>query len=359
MKISIVVGVRPHLVKLSALWPVLSAAHDVQIVHTGQHFDHSLNGAFLQEFDLPAPHRQLSTGSGTHAQQVGTAMVQIESALAELRPELAVVIGDTNSSIAAALAAAKSGIPVAHVEAGMRSFDKALPEEINRLAIDAISTLHLCSTTRTRDQLVSEGHRDSVEFVGDLLLDVCLRQQPAALAALARFNSAIPGLAESALVTFHRGATLKDPRLLTEVVEGLLGLDRPLVCVLHPAARRALEDGGLLDRLGHRTVAMLDPLGHTELLALLSGVDRVYTDSSGVQREALFVGTPCFVLRDSTEFRETVELGSGRLVGTDRRRIAASGGDVLSMPSREEVRDYFGGGGAAERIVKAIGALSR
>ncbi len=355
MRILVVVGVRPHFMKLSVLLPQLETAHEVTTAHTGQHFDRVLSGAFFDELGLPEPTRRYDVGSGSHAIQTGRAMQAVEEAAIELKPDLVVVIGDANTTLAGALAAAKLGIPVAHIEAGTRSFDRALPEEINRLAIDAVASLHLCTSERSRRQLVTEGHVDTAVVVGDLLLDAIDQRRDAMRTAGHRLRAEIPVLGSAALVTVHRAATVRDSYALNAVVEGVSHLGRPALCVLHPATRHALIGSGLLDELlAAPGVRVLDALSHTDLLALVSAADRVLTDSNGVQREALFLGTPCFVLRDSTEFRESVDLGAARLVGTDPLRIAAAGTDQLDMPTPEAVREQFGAGRAAERVFAAI-----
>lgn len=354
MRIVVVIGVRPHFMKLAALRPALVAEHEVLVVHTGQHFDHELSATFLREFGLPAPDRVLAVGSGSHAAQTGRAMLLVETALVELRPDLVVVIGDSNTTLAGALAAAKLGLPVAHIEAGLRSFDRQLPEEVNRLAIDAVATLHLAPTDAALERLVVEGHGDTAEFVGDLLLDNIDLYRDQVAAARERWLTELPELADSAVVTFHRGETVRDPGRLAAVVDGVLGLGRPVVCVLHPATGRALAGAGLLSRLVAAGVRLLDAQPHAELLALVGTADRVLTDSNGVQREALLMGTPCFVLRESTEYRETLDLGAGALVGTDSALIAACGTAVLDMPDPARVRKQFGDGRAAERTAAAI-----
>lgn len=356
MRILVIVGVRPHFMKLSALLPQLDGAYEVMIAHTGQHFDRVLSDAFFDELGLPEPTRRYHVGSGSHATQTGRAMQAVEEAAIELKPDLVVVIGDANTTLAGTLAAAKLGIPVAHIEAGTRSFDRSLPEEINRLAVDAVASLHLCISEHSHRQLVTEGHADTAVIVGDLLLDAIDQRRDATRAAGHRLRAEIPVLGSAALVTMHRAATVRDSYELNTVVEGVSQLGRPTLCVLHPATRHALIGSGLLDELlAVPGVRVLDALPHTDLLALVSAVDRVLTDSNGVQREALFLGTPCFVLRDSTEFQESVDLGAARLVGTNPLRIAAAGTEQLDMPTPDVVREQFGAGRAAEHVLSAIG----
>jgi UDP-GlcNAc3NAcA epimerase len=357
MKIAVVVGVRPHFVKLSALYPELSARHEVVLVHTGQHYDTSLSTDFFKELGLPEPDFRFEVGSGSHAQQTARALCAVEEALAVGGVGRAVVIGDSNTTLAGALAAAKLGIPVAHIEAGVRSFDPVLPEEVNRRAIDAVSVLHLCGSERARGHLVREGHGDTAVVVGDLLLDVLEAHRPAVRAAAEQWRGRLANLAQSVLVTTHRSATMRDPEALRGIVDGVLGLGEPAVFVLHPATVRALEAADLLGRLtGTRRITMLPAQPHTQLLALASLAQAVLTDSNGLQREALFLGRACLILRESTEFEESLDLGAARLVGTDAERIAAFRHDRPAPPDPEKVRAAFGSGHAARTIVAELEA---
>lgn len=354
MRIAVIVGVRPHFVKLSALHPALARRFDVRVVHTGQHYDPELSGRFFTELGLPAPHHRFEVGSGSHAQQTARAMCAVEEALTADPVDGAVVIGDSNTTLAAALAAAKMSIPVAHVEAGVRSFDPGLPEEVNRLAIDAVSTLHLCGSARAREQLAREGHADTTTIVGDLLLDLLQIDREAIEKAAGHWRRTVPGTVGATLVTMHRAATLRSPADLKAVVEGVLTLAQPAVFVLHPATRAALETAGLLDVLtGTEDVVVLPAQPHTELMALASLARQVYTDSNGLQRETLFLGKPCGILRDSVEFHESLDHGAV-LVGTDVQRITEAGRSMAPPSDLGSIHAAFGGGHAADNIADAI-----
>lgn len=358
MRITVVVGVRPHFPKLAAMYLALRAEHDVSVVHTGQHFDEALSTDLLADLGLPTPDRHLQIGSGSHAEQTARGLLALEPVLRELTPDLVVVIGDGNSTLVGALVAAKLGIAVAHVEAGVRSFDRSLPEEVNRLAIDAVSVLHLAPHEEAVGNLRREGRGETTVLVGDLLLDLLDRRRTATAERLARWRSEIPDLADAALVTFHRSGTLRDRSALAGVVEGILAIPRPVVCALHPGTEKALAATGLADRLRSAPrVRLLPALPHTDLLALLLGTDRVYTDSNGVQREALFLGKPCFVLRESTEFPATLDWNAGALVGTDPAAIAAASLATVTVDP-QRLRAAFGDGRAGERIAEAISAMA-
>ncbi|MEH1015652.1 UDP-N-acetylglucosamine 2-epimerase (non-hydrolyzing) [Micromonospora sp. CPCC 206060] len=355
MKITVVVGIRPHFPKLAALYPALTAHHQVEIIHTGQHFDHALSGGLLDEFGLPRPAHQFAIGGGGHAEQTARGLLALDPVLGAAPPDLVLVIGDGNSTLVGALAAAKRSIPVAHVEAGLRSHEPDLPEEVNRRIIDAVTSLHLCPTEQAVRTLDGEGVRGSAFFVGDLLLDTLDQRREAVAERLAAWRSALPELKEAALVTFHRSGTLRDPAALADVVDGVRRMPCPVVCVLHPGTEKALTATGLIGALRAADhVRLLPAQPHTDLLALTAGVDRVFTDSNGVQREALFLGTPCFILRPATEYPETLEFGAGELVGTDPERIVAAARTVLRPVDPVRLRSAFGDGRAAARIADAV-----
>jgi UDP-GlcNAc3NAcA epimerase len=358
MKVAVVIGVRPHYVKLAAFYAPLAARHEVFIVNTGQHFDYEMAQTFIDELGLPPITFDLGISTGSHLAQTGRAIAALERPLLSSRANMVIVIGDTNSPLAGAIAGAKLGLPVAHLEAGIRSFEANLPEETNRLAIDAVSSLHLCPTQTAALNMRAEARGETACVVGDLLLDVLDQQRPKLQERLSVWRRELPDLDQSAVVTFHRSATVRDEGILSGIVEGLLAFSRPIICILHPGTKQALQRAGLLEKLeSMRTVRVLGPQRHADLLALVAGADRVLSDSNGVQREALFVGTPCFILRDSTEYPETVEMGAAELIGTDTQNIVRSATTRLTMPRIDLVRRVFGDGQAGQRIAETVLAL--
>jgi UDP-GlcNAc3NAcA epimerase len=348
MRIISVVGNRPQFVKAAAVSALLRERHDERIVHTGQHYDDELSRVFFDELGIPAPDRQLDAGSGSNTAQSARMLSGLELAYAELRPELVLVYGDTNSTLAGALAAAQARIPLAHVEAGMRSFDRAMPEELNRVLTDHASDVLLCSTPVAVENLAAEGIRDGVHLVGDVMADVSLRFAAAAersSRALAEHGVEPGGYL---LVTAHRAGNVDDPARLRRLVELLEALPAPAVVPLHPRTRARLESAGLLERVerapGLRVVA---PLGYLDFLELARRARAVVTDSGGVQKEAYLLGTPCVTLRDRTEWVETVESGWNVLVDLD----AAAALAALERPRPAGERpDLYGAGRAALRI---------
>jgi UDP-N-acetylglucosamine 2-epimerase len=337
MKVVCVVGTRPQLIKVAALLPELRAFHDVVLVDTGQHWDERLAGRFFEELGLPRPDHSLGVGGGDHASQTGRMLIALEPVLATERPDAVVVFGDTNSTLAGALAAAKHTIPVAHVEAGLRSFDRRMPEEVNRVLVDHLATWCFAPTPTAVANLAREGVVAGVFETGDLMQDLASRvsaevRGPAALrdAGVALAEAGAPDLAgmlepgRYIFATIHRaenrepGALAAWPRILGDTARP----DRPLILALHPGTRQALDEARV--RLPP-AVTVVDPLGYRTSLALQLHAAAVLTDSGGVQREAAWLGTPCLVLRSTTEWAEAVAGSAGQMVvvGLDRPTIAA------------------------------------
>jgi UDP-N-acetylglucosamine 2-epimerase len=356
MRVVTVVGNRPQFVKAAAVSRLLRERHDEVLVHTGQHYDEEMSQVFFDELPIPRPDRQLGVGSAPAAVQTGRMLEALEPVLRELEPELVVVYGDTNSTLAGALGAAQAHVPVAHVEAGMRSFDRSMPEELNRVLTDHASELLLCSTTTAVENLAREGIDRGVHLVGDTMADVAL-----ATARVARERQDV--LAEQGvmpgtyvLVTAHRAGNVDDPDRLAALVELLLALPRPVVFPVHPRTRARLEDAALLGRLEEADGLHLSPpVGYVELLALAIHARAVVTDSGGLQKEAYLVEVPCVTLRDRTEWVETVETGWNTLVDLD----ASAALEALERPVPAEHPDLYGGGNAGERIGDAVDAFER
>ncbi len=317
MRIVSVVGTRPQLIKAAALAPVLRRDHDEVFVDTGQHWDEAMAGGFFRELDLPRPDHTLGIGGGTHGEQTARMLERLEPILVAERPDAVLVYGDTNSTLVGALAAAKLGIPVAHVEAGLRSFDRRMPEELNRVMADHLSTWLFAPTPTAVDNLAAEGIRDGVRLVGDLMQDLAAR-----VAAEVRDPSALAGIAAAlhlpltpggyAFATVHR-AENRDPDALRAWSSLLASVaaDRPVVLALHPGTAAVLEGAGIRLADGVHVVA---PQGYRTTLALQLHAAAVLTDSGGVQREAAWLRTPCLILRGRTEWVEAVAGSEGRMV---------------------------------------------
>ncbi|MEA2652844.1 MAG: UDP-GlcNAc3NAcA epimerase [Chloroflexota bacterium] len=325
MRILSVVGTRPQLIKAAALSPTLRARHDEIFVDTGQHYDEAMAGAFFAELGLPKPDHSLGVGSGSPAEQTGAMLVALEPVIAEARPDAVLVYGDTNSTLAGALVASKLGVPIAHVEAGLRSFDRAMPEEVNRVVADHLSRWRFAPTPAAVHNLAAEGVTDGVELVGDLMQDLAARiapeiADPGLLRAL-RFDGAIVTQGGYLFATIHR-AENRTPEAISSwaaLLRAVARPYRPVILALHPGTKAALEASG--ESLGP-DVSVVEPLGYRTSLTLQLHAAAVLTDSGGVQREAGWLGVPCLVLRSTTEWVELMAASGGQmtLVGLDTDR---------------------------------------
>ncbi len=356
----VVAGARPNFMKVAPLWVALAAEprhFAPRLVHTGQHYDPLLSDVFLRDLELPRPHVALGVGSGTHAEQTAAIMVAFERACAEARPDLVLVVGDVNSTMACALVAAKLEIPVAHVEAGLRSFDRSMPEEINRVVTDALST-YLFTPSRDADEnLRREGIAGGrVHFVGNVMIDSLRRFLPriSALGAHAVYGLHPRGYA---LLTLHRPTNVDRRDACQEILAALEVIARrvPVLFPLHPRTRKSLAAMGLEARL--RAVAGLivtEPMGYLEFLSLQQGAAFVMTDSGGVQEETTVLGIPCLTLRENTERPVTISEGTNQLVKPTRDAIIDKALEVLHEPPRAGRIPEFWDGRAAERTVRVL-----
>jgi UDP-N-acetylglucosamine 2-epimerase (non-hydrolysing)/UDP-GlcNAc3NAcA epimerase len=355
MRVVTVVGNRPQFVKAAAVSRPLRERHEEVLVHTGQHYDDDMSQVFFDELPVPEPDVFLGVGSAAAAVQTGRMLEALAPVVAERAPELVIVYGDTNSTLAGALAGAQAHVPVAHVEAGMRSFDRTMPEELNRVLTDHASDLLLCSTQTAVDNLAREGVDRPTRLVGDTMADVALAT--ARVASERRDVLSAHGVSPGAylLVTAHRAGNVDDPERLSALVDLLLALPRPVVFPVHPRTRARLEGAGLLDRLAAAGgVVLTPPLGYVELLALVIHSRAVVTDSGGLQKEAYLVAVPCVTLRDRTEWVETVDAGWNTLVGLDPQAAVAA----LERQRPADHPDLYGGGRAGTRIRDAIDAFA-
>jgi UDP-N-acetylglucosamine 2-epimerase len=343
-RIVTIVGNRPQFVKAAAVSRLVREVADESIVHTGQHYDDELSRIFFEELGVPAPTRELGAGGGSNTAQTARILAALENVIGELQPDLALVYGDTNSTLAGALAAAQAGIRVGHVEAGMRSFDRSMPEELNRVLTDHASDLLLCSTETAMRNLERESAVGEAHLVGDVMADVSL-----AFREIAEERSTVLedlGLEPGGyrVVTVHRAGNVDDRAQLERLVALLEALPGTVVFPIHPRTRARLEASGLLDRLAALTLA--PPLGYLDFLKLARHARTLLTDSGGVQKEAYLLGVPCVTLRDTTEWVETIDSGWNVLVGLDREAALAA----LERRPPAERPELYGGGHAAARV---------
>jgi len=359
MKVLTVVGNRPQFVKAAAVSHHLRRRAEETLVHTGQHYDRELSEVFFEELEVPPPDRNLGVGSGSHAEQTAAAMVGLERAVMEESPDAVLVYGDTNTTLAGALVAAKLPVPLAHVEAGMRSFQRSMPEEVNRVAVDRVSGLLLCPTGTAMENLRREGMGERARLTGDVMADVALRFGP-----LAERRSSVRerlGLERGGylVATAHRAGNVDDPDELARLaglIAAVAGESGPLAFVAHPRTRAALAAAGLLERLEEAAgVVLSEPLGYLDFTALLRGARAALTDSGGLQKEAYLAGVPCVTLREETEWVETVESGWNRLVGLDAERAVAALEEMTARRSADAPDpSVYGDGNAGERCAAAL-----
>jgi UDP-GlcNAc3NAcA epimerase len=354
VRVLTVIGNRPQFIKASAVSARLRVHAEEITVHTGQHYDAQLSQVFFDELELPPPERLLGIGGGSNTSQTARMLAALEPLLAEVEPDAVLVYGDTNSTLAGSLAAVQAGVPVAHVEAGMRSFDRTMPEEVNRVVTDHLSTLLLVSSQTAADNLARESVDGRVELVGDVMVDVATLLQPGARARLSSLEPYDVEPGGYLLVTAHRAGNVDDPARLRRLVELLLALPAPAVLPLHPRTRARLVDAGLLSELERAAhVRLAPPLGYLDFTALLCNAQAILTDSGGVQKEAYLAGVPCVTMRPSTEWVETVDAGWNVLVDldADAARVALDRTPPADRPQ------LYGDGRAGERVAAAVAAM--
>ena len=382
MKILSVVGARPNFVKIAPLLSEIRRYPEIVpiLVHTGQHYDGPMSEQFFSDLEIQPPEFNLGVGSGSHAVQTAEVMRRLEPVLLDTRPDLVLVVGDVNSTLAGALTAVKVGIPVAHVEAGLRSFDRTMPEEINRLLTDAISDLLFVSEESGRENLLREGiAAEKIHFVGNVMIDTLLRVLPKAEERWPDLKRQFD-LNRYALVTLHRPSNVDDPAALREVMTALAKLSQqiPVLFPVHPRTRLRIADIGLPVAscqlpasfkdaatcplpvsssslpAASCQLKLLDPLGYLDFLALQAHAALVLTDSGGIQEETTFLGVPCLTFRQNTERPVTVTHGTNRVIGTNPSALAQEAFLALNDPPRQNGAPPLWDGKAAGRIVKIL-----
>lgn len=346
-----IVGARPQFVKAAVFSRAIRGRHDEAIIHTGQHYDREMSDVFFEEMGIPAPSFQLESGSGTHAEQTAAMLVGIERILMQERPDWVVTFGDTNSTLAGALAAVKLRIPIAHVEAGLRSFNWAMPEEVNRVLVDRMSTALLCPSDVAVQNLRNEGIHTGVHLVGDVMAEALHVAQGIA----ARRSRVLDELAleprRYVLATVHRAENTDNPERLGHIVSALNACSEPIVFPVHPRTRKVLDALGYV-LAPHIRVTV--PFGYLDMVRLISAARLIMTDSGGLQKEAYWAGVPCVTMRDQTEWVETVQHGWNIVVGADRDAIVDA---VQSFRPPHAQPQLYGGLDVAERCVDVLEAV--
>lgn len=361
-----VVGARPNFMKIAPVIAALRAAPyrlNVRLVHTGQHYDVAMNERFFEQLGIPTPDINLEVGSLSHAEQTAEIMRRVEPVLDTERPAALVVVGDVNSTIACALVAAKKGIPVAHVEAGLRSYDRTMPEEINRVLTDQISEWLFTTERKARDNLLREGiDQRKIHFVGNVMIDTLLSHRPRATPAAQTLTAAPePNLFLQAphgfgVVTLHRPSNVDDPQVLRRLLTSLqrISAQVPLVFPIHPRTLSRIQSAGLEALFESPRILRLPPLGYLEMLGLMSAARIVLTDSGGMQEETTALGVPCLTLRENTERPITVEEGTNTIVGTDAERIERAVAEIVTSGGKTGCAPELWDGRAAQRIAEVL-----
>lgn len=352
-RIAVIVGARPQFVKIMPLAKKIRSAFDLKIIHTGQHYDHKMSQIFFNELDIPVPDYNLNVGSAGHGAQTGKMLERIEKVLAKCRPALVIVIGDTNSTLAGALAAAKMNIPIAHVESGLRSFRRSMPEEINRVVSDHLSSILFCPTVSAVKNLSKEGIRRRVVMTGDIMCDALKSSL-----AVCRKNKKIIdkfGVRKGGyyLFTLHRDFNTDSPAGLKSLLRKLAKLDKRVIFPMHPRTKAAIRSYGLLDMLKkNANVLPVEPQGYIDFLTLEMNAAAIITDSGGVQKEAYLLKVRCVTLRDETEWPETLRGNASRLAGRYGRRLME---EMRAMKkSRRWKEDIYGKGDASQKMLNEI-----
>jgi UDP-N-acetylglucosamine 2-epimerase (non-hydrolysing) len=351
-----VVGARPNFMKIAPVVEALREAGVPQyLVHTGQHYDEKMSQLFFEDLGIPAPDLNLEVGSGSQAVQTAEILRRFEPVLLEVKPDVVVVVGDVNSTMACALVAAKSGVPVAHIEAGLRSFDRTMPEEINRVVTDCLSDLLFVSEPSGVKNLHNEGIAgDKVHFVGNVMIDTLLRHRASAEGSDIRARLGLQATDSYALVTLHRPSNVDQPEKLAGLIRalGTLAQDLPVVFPIHPRTRKNAMDAGLEREL--ECLITTDPLGYLDFLNLMSRAAVVVTDSGGIQEETTVLGVPCLTVRQNTERPATITAGTNRLIGASPDALLRAVRQAVRGPRKVSRLPALWDGRAAHRIVEIL-----
>lgn len=349
MKILTIIGARPQFIKAAPVSRVLRKHIDEKIIHTGQHYDANMSDIFFEELHIPKPDYHLGVGSGNHGKQTGEMMAKIEEIVLNEQPGYLMVYGDTNSTLAGALVAAKLHVPVIHIEAGLRSFNKKMPEEINRIMTDHVSEFLFCPTDTAVENLTNENITHNVFNIGDVMYDAVLYNQELAKEKSTILEEAGLKSKEYHLITIHRAENTDDVEKMKNILEAFSKMEETKVWPIHPRTKHKLADYGLhLEEVPNLKV--IDPVGYLDMLTLEANAKKIVTDSGGVQKEAYFMKVPCVTIREQTEWVETLEGEANILTGTDTDKILAA----VQKEVHPEYKEVFGDGQASEKIVELL-----
>lgn len=352
MKVASIVGARPQFIKAAPVSKEIRKEHEEILIHTGQHYDYHLSKIIFDDLNVPEPDYNLNIGSFSHGEQTGRMLIELEKVLLQIRPDLVLVYGDTNSTLAGALAASKLQIPLGHIEAGLRSFDRSMPEEINRILADHASNILFAPTKKALDNLTREGINNGVYLTGDVMYDALLYN-----IKIAERSQVLEKLdldpKEYMLATVHRQSNTDNPENLASILDAFSELDKRIIFPLHPRTEKFIKSHGL-EKMIDRNITITRPLGYLDFLWLEKNAAKILTDSGGVQKEAYILKVPCITLRDSTEWVETVEDGWNVLTGADKNSIIERARTFEPIGNQGNV---FGDGKASKKICDIINHL--
>lgn len=355
MRIASVIGVRPQFVKASVVSKELRKNNEEVLIHTGQHYDYEMDKIFFEELNIPEPDYYLGVGSGSHGRQTGEMLRKIEEILLSEKPDLVLTYGDTNSTLAGALAASKLGIKNAHIESGLRSFDRSMPEEINRILTDHCSDILFCPTKNAVDNLKREGITENVFLTGDVMVDSLLFNKELAETRSSILSDLNLKSKDYLVATIHRASNTDNKENLQNIVEAFQELNENIVFPIHPRTEKLLKNYGLYDSL-NSSVILTEPLGFLDFIKLMNHAKMILTDSGGVQKEAYILQVPCVTLRDNTEWVETIEDGWNVLVGCNKNNIVKTVEEFNSLENTP--RNRYGNGNASTEIASIIEKIS-
>ena len=353
MKIISIIGARPQFIKCAPLSRAIRREHEEILVHTGQHYDAGMSDVFFNELNIPIPDYNLGIGSGTHGEQTGKMLTEIEKLTIKEQPDLVLIYGDTNSTLAGALTASKLHIKVAHVEAGLRSFDRSMPEEINRVVTDHISNILFCPTGTAVRNLKNEGITEGVYNVGDVMLDALEYNRKIAEDKSSILDDLDLMPEEFMVATVHRPANTDSKENMSSIVKAFDATDDTIVFPVHPRTEKYMKEYGLWDELCQH-VKVIPPVGYLDMLMLMANSSKILTDSGGIQKEAYMLGVPCVTMRENTEWVETVEDGWNVLVGADYEKISDA---IVGFEGVGVRNDVFGKGDASEKVCEILSSF--
>ncbi|GGB49086.1 UDP-N-acetylglucosamine 2-epimerase (non-hydrolyzing) [Virgibacillus dakarensis] len=353
MKILTVIGARPQFIKACMLSRMIRSDSKMEeiIVHTGQHYDDNMSAIFFNQLKLPKPDYYLGVGSGSHGKQTGKMLMDLEKVMLLVRPDIVLLYGDTNSTLAGSLTASKLHIPIAHVESGLRSFNKSMPEEINRIVTDHLSDWLFCPSNTAIENLKREGIEKGVYLTGDIMYDAVLHFKHHALKQSSILNELSLSKNNYYLATIHRGENTDDPERLKSILEAFQKVNMEVVLPLHPRTKSKINQFNFTDFISSSSIKIVEPLHYFDMLAVASQANAILTDSGGLQKEAYMLQVPCITLRDETEWVETVMAGWNHLVGTDTQQIVNT---VKALQVPKEYVPLFGDGSTSKKIVDIL-----